>query len=163
MKQLDKRVDAVIAAGQAHDQRILKMEADAKILSDGMGTMGWHVQAMDDPLRAHIGGTVGDLNQAMLAINVALRKTVSALEDRLGEFQGSAQELMDRTHHGLTQFQERTTEAEKAIQELKQKAPPEDRRTPPGEGQRQPFLGPEYYDMSSPGRAQQSEASPGRA
>ena len=102
MKMLDQRVDAVIAAGQTHDQRIIKLEADAKVLGDGMGTMGRHVQAMDDRVCAHIGGTVGDLNQALLAIDVALRKTVSALEDRLGEFQGSAQELMDRTRHGLT-------------------------------------------------------------
>ena len=117
-----------------------------------MGTNGRHVQAMDDRLRAHIGGTVGDLNQALLVIDVALRKTVSALEDRLGEFQDSAQELMDRTHHGLTQLQERMSEAEKAIQELKQKAPPEN-RPPPGIA---------YYDVSSPTRPQQFEASPGR-
>ena len=118
MKQLDQRLEAVIAAGQAHDQRIIKLEADAKVLGDGMGTMGRHVQAMDDRVCAHIGGTVGDLNQALLAIDVALRKTVSALEDRLGEFQGSAKELMDRTHHGLTQLQERMSEAEKATRRV---------------------------------------------
>ena len=56
MKQLEQRVDAVIAAGQAHDQRILKLEADAKVLGDGMGTMGRHVQAMDDRLKAHSWG-----------------------------------------------------------------------------------------------------------
>ena len=80
----------MIAAGQTHEQRIIKLEADAKVLGDGVGTMGRHVRSMDDRIGAHISGTVGDLNQALLAIDVALRKTVSALEDRLGEFQGSA-------------------------------------------------------------------------
>ena len=79
MKQMDLRIEAVIAAGQAHDQRIIKLEADAKVLGDGMGTLGRHVQSMDDRVRAHIGCTVGDLNQALLAIDVALRKTVSAM------------------------------------------------------------------------------------
>ena len=79
MKQMDLRIEAVIVAGQAHDQRIIKLEADAKVLGDGMGTLGRHVQSMDDRVCAHIGGTVGDLNQALLAIDVALRKTVSAL------------------------------------------------------------------------------------
>ena len=93
-------MDAVVAAGQDHEQRINKMEADAKLLGDGMGTLGRHMQTMDERLRDHIGGTVGDLNQAMLAIDVAIRKTVSAMEERLGKFQGDAQELMSRTHQG---------------------------------------------------------------
>ena len=77
MKQLEQRVDAVIAAGQAHDQRIIELEADAKVLGDGVGTRGRHMQSMDDRIGAHISGTVGDLNQALLAIDVALRSTVS--------------------------------------------------------------------------------------
>ena len=86
-KQLEQRIEAVIAAGQTHDQRIMKLETDVKAMGDGMGTMGRHVQAMDDRLKIHIGGTVDDLNQAMLAIDVAFRKTVSALEFILEPFQ----------------------------------------------------------------------------
>ena len=151
MKLIDGKLDDVIAAGQAHEQRLNKNEADVKALGDGMGTMGRHVQAMDDRLKAHIGGTVADLNQALLAIDVALRKTVSALEDRLGEFQGNAQELMDRTHQGLTQLQERLAEAEKAIHLEKQKAPPENRPSP----------GTTYFDVSSPARPRQSDPTAG--
>ena len=90
MKQMDLRIDAVIAAGQTHEQRIIKLEADAKLMGDGIGTMGRHVQSMDDRVCTHISGTVADLNQALLAIDVALRSTVAALGDKLSEFQGSA-------------------------------------------------------------------------
>ena len=109
MKVLDQKITDVISAGQIHEQRIMKLEsvgqvyeqrimkleADTKAIGDGMGTFGRHVQAMDDRLKGHIGATVDDLNQAMIAIDVALRQTVAALETRLGEFQGSAQELMN--------------------------------------------------------------------
>ena len=115
MKVIDQKITDVISAGQVHEQRIMKLEsvgqvheqrimkleADTKAIGDGMGTFGRHVQAMDDRLKGHIGATVDDLNQAMIAIDVALRQTVTALETRLGEFQGSAQELMNQTHQGL--------------------------------------------------------------
>ena len=124
-------------------------------MGDGIGTMGRHVQSMDDRVCTHISGTVADLNQALLAIDVALRSTVAALGDKLSEFQGSAKELMDRTHQGLTHLQMRMSEAEKATEELKkQKAPPpQEDRQPPGTA---------YFDMSSPPRPQQFEAGPGK-
>ena len=55
------------------------------------------MRTMDERLGDHIGGTVGDLNQAMLAIDVAIRKTVSAMVERLGKFQWDAEELTTRT------------------------------------------------------------------
>ena len=113
------KMEAVISGGQNHEQRIVQLEAEVKSLNDGLGTgfaaMGQHVQAVDERLKAHIGGTTTDLNQALLAIDVAIRSTVSALDDRLGEVQGSIKELADRTHRELTQLQERMTEAEKEI------------------------------------------------
>ena len=147
MKLMDQRIQDVISAGQSHEQRITKIEADTKALGDGMGTFGRHVQAMDDRLKGHIGGTVDDLNQAMIAIDVALRQTVTALETRLGEFQGSAQELMNQTHQGLTRLQERLADAEAKLH----KAMSEDR----------PASGAVYYDMSSPARPQQSGPTAG--
>ena len=56
MKQMDGKLNDVIAAGQVHEQRITKNEADVKALGDGMGTFGRHVQAMDDRLhRSYCG------------------------------------------------------------------------------------------------------------
>ena len=162
MKAFDQKITEVISAGQVHEQRIMKLEAevgqvheqrimkleaDTKAIGDGMGTFGRHVQAMDDRLKGHIGATVDDLNQAMIAIDVALRQTVTALETRLGEFQGSAQELMNQTHQGLARLQERLADAEAKIH----KAVPVDRAA----------SGTAYYDMSSPAKPQQSDPTAG--
>ena len=90
----------------------------------------------------------------MLAVDVALRGTMKATQEKFTEFQGDAKEFMSRTEKAVKQFQEKVTEVEKAIEDLKQKGP--------GDSQRPPLLQPEWYDMSSPGRAQTSDpSSPG--
>ena len=97
MKQLEQQQQAVIAAGQAHEQRIAKLEAEAKVvdgklngLNDGIGVLGRHCQdglaELDGKFTVHIGGTVSDLNAAMLAVDVALRSAMQGIQDRFVEF-----------------------------------------------------------------------------
>ena len=101
----------------------------------------------------HIAGTVGYINSAMLAVDVALRGAMKATQDKLAEFQGDAKELMNLTEKVVKQLQEKVTEVEKALEDLKKK---EQR-----DSQRPPLLQPEWYDMSSPGRAQADPSSSG--
>ena len=153
MKQLEQQQQAVIAAGQAHEQRIAKLEAEAKVadmnlkgLNDGVGVLGRHCQdslaELDGKFRVHIGGTVSDLNAAMLAVDVALRSAMQGTQDRFVEFQGDAKELMSRTEKAVKQLQGKVTDVEKALEDLKKIE---------GSGSQRPQpLEPEWYDMGSP-------------
>ena len=152
MKQLEQQQQAVIAAGQAHEQRIAKLEAEAKVvdgklngLNDGIGVLGRHCQdglaELDGKFTVHIGGTVSDLNAAMLAVDVALRSAMQGTQDRFVEFQGDAKELMNRTEKAVKQLQGKVTEVEKALEDLKKIE---------GGGQKLRPQEPEWYDISSP-------------
>ena len=66
-------------------------------------------------MREHIGVTVNDIDSAMLAVDVALRGTVKAMQDKFAEFQGDAKEFMSRTAKAVKQLQEKVTEVENAI------------------------------------------------
>ena len=142
MKQLEQRIEAVIAAGQAHEQRIMKLEAEAKVvdlnlkgLSDGLGVLGRHCQdsiaELDGKIRIHIGGTVSDLNAAMLAVDVALRSAMQGPQDKFVEFQGDAKELMSRTEKAVKQLQGKVTEVEKTLEDLKKIEGSGGQRPPP--------------------------------
>ena len=137
------------------------MDMDMKLqwqsLSDGIGVLGRHCQDsvadLDAKMIKHIAGTVGDINSAMLAVNVALRGAMKATQDKLSEFQGDAKELMNRPEKAVKQLQEKVTEVEKALEDLKQKEQRDSQRPPP--------LQPEWYDMSSPARTHVDPGSTG--
>ena len=61
-----RRIEAVVDAGKIHEKRLDQVDLDLKRLSDGIGILGRHCQDsvsdLDGKMRAHIGGTVSDIN-----------------------------------------------------------------------------------------------------
>ena len=106
-----QRMEAVVDAGKVHEKRLDQLDLNLKSLSDGLGVLGRHCQdsiaELDGKIRTHIGGTVSDLNAAMLAVDVALRGAMQGTQDKLAEFQGDAKELMNRTEKAVKRLQEK--------------------------------------------------------
>ena len=110
-KAQGQRMEAVVDAGKGHEKRLDQLDLNLKSFSDGLSVLGRHCQdsiaELDGKIRAHIGGTVSDLNAAMLAVDVALRGTMQGTQDKFAEFQGDAKELMSRTEKAVKQLQEK--------------------------------------------------------
>ena len=90
-----RRIAAVVDAGKIHEKRVDQVDRDHKGLSDDIGIRGRHCQDtiadLDGKMRTHIGGTVSDINSAMLTVDAALMKVT---QDKFTEFHGDAKEFM---------------------------------------------------------------------
>ena len=120
-EELHRTITALIELANDHSTRIDDMERDAKLVADGVGTLGRYCQSEIADVRGHLAASVADLGKAMQTIDATLRATMDAASERFAECQRDEKELMLRTEAALTQLGAKVQELERGVTEMSTK------------------------------------------
>ena len=113
-------VTKLIEAVNDHAVRLEVLERDAKMVADGVATMGRYCQSEMADFRGHLAASVADLGKAMQTIDATLRATMDAASERFAECQRDEKELMLRTGAALIHLDAKVQELERGVAAVQQ-------------------------------------------
>ena len=111
-QELEALLQSVVAHLKSQGARLDRLEQEAKLVNDSLGTVALHhrnsVAEADARMRDHVAAASNDMAGAMGAIDAALKATIEAAHARLTESQRDTQTLkaaMDVAHAEILGFQ----------------------------------------------------------